>query len=443
MIQLYDHQKVALSYLRLNDYFALFMDAGTGKTLVGLYRLLDLFRSGEIVNALVVAPKSALGAWSRDIEKFNEMDCELLSHITLINYESVWRKDTYDKDWGAIILDECQNIKNRTSKQASFLLKLACKCKYKYIMSGTPISNSKMEDIWSQFTFLDPYMERGRVYSNIFREKINGGSYYNFLDRYCILNQFYKPSKYIHVNELQQIIQEFSYRVRKEDCLDLPEKLPDEVIDVELKEKAQYKRLVKTSALVEYEVLADNPLSRMVKLRQFCSGHINTENGLLPVKHEKIDMLKEVIGRYPEDKKIVIFAEFTYSIHEISDLLKKLKIKHVILSGEQKNKNIWRDFQSDPEIKVIIVQYKSGNAGIDLYESSTIIYYEPCIKSDWLSQSRDRIHRNGQKNACEYVFLITKGTIEEAIYKALTKYQDFDDKLFTEYIGSYVKSYVK
>lgn len=146
-----------------------------------------------------MAPKSALGAWERDIELFNAMDQEILrSSITLINYDKVWRggdKSPYNKKYGCIILDEAHLIKNRSSQRSKFLLKLACKADYRYILTGTPIGNGQLENIWSLYCFLDPYLERGRVYSRIF-----GGSYQVFQDRYCILNMYHKPSSYIHVN---------------------------------------------------------------------------------------------------------------------------------------------------------------------------------------------------------------------------------------------------
>ena len=321
---------------------------------------------------------------------------------------------------------------------------------YRYILTGTPIGNAKLEDAWSLYCFLDPYLERGRVYSNIFKrymeENASGeykGSYGEFEKRYCILNMYHKPASYINVKELQNIINEHSYRIKKVDCLDLPDKLPDEIIRVELKEKALYKRLATESALLEYEILAENPLSRMIKLRQLASGHIKTKDGLIEVKNEKIEILKELIEGYEDEKKIVIFAEFKYSIAKISDLLKKQKIKYVVLDGDQKDKTVWRKFQTDASIKVIVCQYQTASAGIDLFASDTIVYYEPTLRSNTLEQSRDRIHRTGQKNKCSYIHLLTKGTIEEHIYKALAGYSDFSEKLFTEYMNDYRRSYTK
>jgi SNF2 family DNA or RNA helicase len=254
---------------------------------------------------------------------------------------------------------------------------------------------------------------------------------------------YHKPSSYVRVKELQEIVNKYSYRVKKVDCLDLPDKLPDEIVSVECGEKALYKKLATESALLEYEILADNPLSRLIKLRHMCAGHITTEDGLIECKCEKLAVLDEILDSYPEDKKLVIFAEFKYSIGKIAELLKKKKIRFVTLDGDQKNKEIWRDFQADPKIRIILCQYQSANAGIDLFASDTIIYYEPTTRSVVLEQSRDRIHRSGQTRACSYIHLLTKGTVEVDIYRALAGYQDFSERFFVEYINSYRKSFTK
>lgn len=449
MFSLYRHQEIALSYFRSNNYFALFAEMGTGKTLVSLYRIAELLKRGSISNYLVVAPKSALGAWERDIEKFDSLEREMLSNNgTLINYDRVWRNGFDNNTFDLIVLDEAHCIKNRTSNRSKAILKMATRAKYRYLLTGTPISNGQLENIWSLYCFLDPYMFRGRIYSNIFKrhmeENANGnyiGSYREFQDRYCILNRYFQPSSYINVKELQNIINEYSYRVKKVDCLDLPEKLPDEIIKVDLKEKSIYKRLHEKSALLEYEVLAENPLSRMIKLRQLCSGHIKNENELLEFKTEKLDVLKEIIEGFEDSKKFVIFADFQYSVKQISKLLEKLKIKFVVLDGNQKNKNIWREFQEKADIRGIVCQYQTASAGIDLFASDTMIFYEPTLRSQILEQARDRIHRSGQKNKCSYIHLLTKGTIEIDIYRALSGYSDFSEKLFNEYMNSYRRNY--
>ena len=113
----------------------------------------------------------------------------------------------------------------------------------------------------------------------------------------------------------------------------------------------------------------------------------------------------------------------------------------MILDGEQKDKAIWRQFQSDPSIQVFIGQYQSASTGIDLFAADTILYYEPTLSSNLLEQSRDRIHRIGQNQKCSYLHFITKGTVEVAIYKALKGFSDFNERLFTEYMKTYTRSF--
>jgi SNF2 family DNA or RNA helicase len=434
-MKLYKHQKLALQYLRLNDSFALFMEQGCGKTLPTLCRLFELYKEGKIKNALIVAPKATMGVWYRDCELFEKRDRLLLENlITVINYDSVWRKGKgYDRRWDCIVLDESHKIKNRTSKRSSFLLKLSLRAKYRYILTGTPIGNGQLENIWAQYAFLKPTIVKGKVASEIF------GTYRQFEDKYCILNQWWKPYKYLKVDELQDIISQYCYRVTKAECLDLPEKLPDEIYDIELKEPKLYKELHKHSTIEEVDLLAENPLARMTKLRQICSGFLNDGTKIHELKCEKLNVLEEFLDGW--EKKLVIFCNFTKSIDNVSKLLKKLNIKHVILDGKQKDKQIWRKFQNDEKIQVIVCQYQSASMGIDLYAADTVIFYEPTLSSNTLEQAKDRIHRIGQANKCSYIHFITKGSIEASIYKALKNYNDFSEKLFLEYMTEYTKSY--
>ena len=189
------------------------------------------------------------------------------------------------------------------------------------------------------------------------------------------------------------------------------------------------------------DILAENSLARMAKMRQVCSGFINTDKGTKELKCEKIKVLDEFISDY--DDKLVIFCEFKHSMKQIGKLLKKKKIKYVYLNGDQPDKDIWKKFQNEEDIQLIICQYQSGSAGIDLYASDTIIFYEPTLSSNILEQARDRIHRIGQGNKCSYIFFLTKGTIEESIYDSLKGFQDFNEKLFKEYMYEYQRSYYK
>lgn len=444
MLKLFRHQEMALNYLRLNDAFMLCMEQGTGKTLPTLSRLLELFNTRQITNALVVCPKSVIASWERDIEKFTPKQQEVLKKITIVNYDKVWRWKEFDIQWDCIVLDEAHSIKNRTSKRASFLLKKAVDSKYRYLLTGTPISNGQLENVWSLMCFLDAYRgKRGQIYSRIFAEEDGGnGSYYEWLDKYAFLDQYHNPYKYHNVDHLQRIINSYSFRVTKAQCLDLPQKLDDEIITIELPKSVQklYKDIFKQSASIDYDYVAENPLVRLTKLRQICSGwFVDDKDEMHEFECEKIDALGEFLDGF--DKKLVIFAEYKKSIKAISELLMLRGVSYVILDGEQKDKGIWRKFQADESIQVIICQYQSGCQGIDLYASDTMLFYEPTLRSNVLEQGKDRIHRNGQHHPCSYIHFLTKGTIEERIYKALKGYADFSNKMFIEYMKEYQRSH--
>lgn len=420
MITLYQHQKEARKRLMMNNSYALFMEQGTGKTLPILYHLSYLFSQGKIENAIIIAPLSTMGAWERDLEKLKPKQRQQMGEITIINYDKVWRrKEVYQKKWDCIVLDESHSIKHRSSKRSKAIRQMSKNgTTYRYILTGTPMSNGHLEEYWAQYDFLDP---------SIF------GTYKQFLDRYCYLNQFRVPYRYRKTDELIEKINAKCYRITKDECLDLPAKLPDEVIKLDLLEKKKYGQMLE-NFIKELEIEAVNPLTRMIKLRQIASGFIVDEDEVVhPLKTQKLKVLDELLESRG-DKKTVIFAEFKHSIKSITDHLSKKKIKHVVLDGAQKDKNIWKEFQVNNTIQVIVCQYKTANAGIDLFSSDTIIFYEPTLSSTINDQAKDRIHRIGQESKCSYYYLITKGTVEVAIYNTIVKGSDFGKEVLLDYV---------
>ena len=434
-IELFRHQKIFLSLLRSEKPIAGFLDMGVGKTLPTLHFIAELLRDGKIENALVVAPAATQGVWYRDMELFKpEVRERLESAVTVVSYDTLWRRAEYTENhWGIVVLDESHYIKNRTAKRTKGILKMAPNSDYRVILTGTPIGNRRMEDIYSQFTFLYPEQRGKYIHSEIF------GSWSEFVKRYCILDRYWKPYRYLNVAELQDIIAEHSYRVTIEECKDLPEVLDDEVWELELASKTVYKDMAKDGVNKKLKMVADNALSKMLRLRQICSGFITHEDEVHSVKTSKLKALDEFLDGF--EKKLVIYAEFTESIRRIGELLRKRNIKYVVLDGKTKDKNIWRKFQSDDSIRVIICQSQAAGAGIDLFAADTELFYELTLSSTTHQQCRARIHRVGQTQRCRYVYFVTKGTVERAIYRSLKQDMDFSEKLFEEYMDDYQKGF--
>ena len=454
-MKLFNHQKHILELLTENDAFMVLCEQGTGKTLPTLIHLSNLYLSGEIKDALIIAPKSGLGAWERDTDKLSPTRAKLIrENTTLINYDklsrtkSKWR-EMCNKEWGCVILDEGHAIAKPTSNRTQYIIGkgkfsgLNARAKYRYILTGTLITNGRYEDMWSPLRFINPaYM-----------------TYNEFKVRY--LKTFQLPQTYVdivvgykHVDELLSQVANISFRVTKDDCLDLPEQLPDEVIKVPWSDKKNALPFSKKTyplyaeALDSYieaiDLISDIPLTRLLRMREIATGHIK-ESDTLNAQGKKVKgqtyllnsdkpayCLELIENNLPN--KTVIFYHFQASCDVMAQLLTKNKISFVILNGAQKDKNIWRKFQEDESIKVIIVQYQSGSSAIDLFASSFTIFYEPTDSSTILEQARSRTHRNGQNHPCNYVFLIAENSIEEDMYKRLSSYEDFNEKTYREVV---------
>ena len=422
-MKLFEHQKKELELLTAHENFAIFAEQGTGKTLPMLYHITNLLIGGEIDDALIVCPASVRGSWSRDIAKLSGMRRRYAESITVVSYDLVWRRREYEKVWGAIVLDESHCIASRSSKRSKFLHKIQKLAKYRYIMTGTPMHNGHYEDYWSQMNFLeDDYL----------------GTFNEFCAHYTVRRQI--PGTYVsiivkyrNVDELLAKIGKKAFYVDKKSCLDLPEMLPPQIIDCELQEKLKYKQALK-SFIEEYDMNIGNPMTIIVKLRQLCSGFIFDDLGdLHELKCEKIKMLDELIDSL--SGKIVIFGEFKYSLDQIHKLLDKKKITYVTLDGQQKDKEIWKKFQEDDSITIIVCQYKSANAGIDLYAASNMIFYEPPQSSTTVDQAKSRIHRNGQTRNCSYYWVLTENTVEHDIYDRVTNGIDFNTAALETFRG--------
>lgn len=439
MIELYPHQETALSLLRLNDGFALFMEQGTGKTFPVLFRLAELAGSGRIGSALVVAPKAVCESWRDKVRLLSPRQRAALSGIALkvVSYDLVWRHKEYaEGTFDAVVLDESHFIKTHTAKRTQACLRICHRAKYRYILTGTPTSNGQLCNLWSQFAAITPVMEKGRVYPQCF----GGVSYWQWIRKVARLDQYFNPVEYTRVREIQEVMGKVSFRITKEECLGLPEKMPDELWRVKLPREAAkpYRQMARDSAIPDLDTLAGNPLTRSLRLRQMASGFLDTDSGdRVEYGTEKLGVLEEYLKE--REGKTVVFCDFRHSIDAVSGMLVKNGIGHVVLDGRQRDKGVWKEFQDRPGIKVIVCQYQSGSAGIDLYAADTCVFFEPTLSSNLNEQAKDRIHRVGQKRACSYIYLIAQGTIEQAIYAALSNYSDFNEALFTRYLDSYRK----
>lgn len=413
-MELFPHQEQLLETLSENDQFAIFWSMRVMKTLPVLLHMTNLIMSGKAKDAIVIAPKSAIGAWKRDINKTKGVRREACDKIVLINYEKVWRRKEYDKYFDIVVLDESHKIARRTSKQSKFCMKYSTRSKYRYILTGTPLGQGRLEDLWTQMEFL---------------QKGFFGTYKEFESKYLILKNLAGTFVQIVVGyrnkeEVLDKVKTIASSLTLDDIVDMPEDPPDNVVICpSINQFIQGG--VKKGYVKEHDIIIDNPAVKLMKLRQVASGFIIDEEGTTHVisdtKRFALGELLDEIG----DEKVVIFCEFKQSIKDVCFEVKKRNKPHVVLDGNQPDKEIWKWFQEKDHMRVIVCQYATANAGIDLYTARHMIFYEPSQSNLMIEQAKARIKKAVDPKPCLYHWLIAKDSIELKILRRLEKHQDF------------------
>lgn len=397
------------------------------------------FLNGLIKKLLIVAPKSIVTVWDEEFAKFADLPYSLsvltgssskkveqlrsIPHngleVAVVNYDSVPLIETELLKWSPdfLVCDESSKIKNNSAKMSKAAHRIAKQCKYRMILTGTPIQNNPL-DFYSQYKVLD--------------ENIFGKSFYSFKNQYAILGTYNQPVGWRNLPELVRKAHSIAFRVTKDEALDLPETI-DEIRPVILESKtlALYKQFVKDSyiELSKGEVSATNILTRMLRLQQLTGGFIRPDeysDRYEQVSKAKLEALEDILDSLiDEGKKAVVIARFIPEINEICKLLESKKIAYSKICGEVKDRaaEIER-FQNDEECMVFVGQIQTASMGITLTASSTMIFYSLSYNFADYSQAKARIHRIGQKNNCLYIHLTAKDTIDETVLQALRRKED-------------------
>jgi len=453
----FEHQLKAFVSSKDAIAYGLFFEQGCGKTKVTIDTATYLFLEKKIDTLIVIAPNGVHKNWvTKELPehcnvdyidfcwegkenkttkvRLKEMEESKLLKVYSFNIECFVSKtkqqmllDLLSKNKCLMVIDESQGIKNPSAIRTKFLLEAGKKGKYKRILSGTPITKG-MEDIYSQLYFLDP---------NI----LGLHNFYAFKSRYCQIvkrqNPFAKADSkvrtfekivgYERVDELQEKIKNYSYRVLKADCLDLPPKvyqqerfvLTDEQIALINQIRQEGLALIRNRNQLD-TITVSNILGKLTKIQQIASGFvIDTENNvtidLMPAdKNPRLIRLIEILDRI--NGKVIIWARFTKDVDNIMKLLGDQAVRYDgKVDTEQKEEAKVR-FQKDDKIKYFVAKPIKG---LTLTEATTAIYYTNDFDLEKRLQSEDRNHRIGSKEVAEkygvdsilYIDLIAEGSI--------------------------------
>jgi SNF2 family DNA or RNA helicase len=430
------------------------MEMGTGKTKVLIDNLAMLYDKGKVDGALIVAPKGVIGTWYKQeipnhlpdhIENVSVMwqslitkkqkdslDClfklEQKLHILIMNVEALsTSKGTefavrfLNSHKTLMAIDESTTIKNSSAKRTKNILALSKYAKYRRIMTGSPVTKNPL-DLYSQCEFLSPWL-------------LNFQSFYAFRNRYAEMKTIHARGrsiqvvhKFQNIGELSDKLKGFSYRVLKEDCLDLPDKIYIKRNVALTSEQLKLYQQMKTMALAILngkQVTSVTVLTQLMRLHQITCGHFTADDGSTQlVKSNRItelmDVLEEVEG------KAIIWANYQ---HDITNIIKAIVEKYDdesivdyygLTPQEDRQENIQK-FQNNSKCRFLIGTPQTGGYGITLTAANTVIYYSNGYDLEKRLQSEDRAHRIGQKKSVTYVDLIAEKTVDEKIVKALRK----------------------
>ena len=471
----YSHQFKALEKSWAEDTYALFMEMGTGKSKVLVDNIAMLYDRGAIKGALVVAPKGVYKNWDsiefpvhmpEHIEytkvlweptstkkKQAELDTLFADDdklkILIMNVEAFSTSKGLDfarsflnifVGRALIGIDESTTIKNPTAKRTKNILTIGDLAKYRRILTGSPVTKSPL-DLYSQCDFLDP-------------NHLGHQSYYSFRSRYAHMvdrnfggRRVQIVGSYRRLGELSDLLDAFSYRVLKEDCLDLPEKVFTKRFVELSKEQDKAYRQMKEMALAMLDdgklMSTVNVMTQLMRLHQITCRHFKAEDGTIThLKNNRIDTLMELLDE--TDGKVIIWANYVEDIKSIVQSLKKAYGDastveyHGSVDPRVRQENIALFQEKNGPTRYFVGNAQTGGYGITLTAANTVVYYSNSYDLEKRLQSEDRAHRIGQTGSVTYVDLIAEKTIDERIVKSLRDKIDIANEIMGEDIKDWI-----
>lgn len=449
----YKHQEEALFKSFARDNYAYFMEMGCGKSKVLIDNMTWLYENKHIDTAIIIAPKGVYMNWKNseipthlpdDVPNnvyvwksgANKSEKIVLEEgvrtrdklrILLVNVEAFatakvkkYLQAFIHRSNFLLAVDESTTIKNIKAKRTKEILKLGQSAKYKRILTGSPITQSPM-DLYSQCYFLD-------------KDLLGFDSYWSFQGRYAIIRQtrignhsFQQIVGFRNLSELTDKLHRFSYRITKEQALDLPEKIYT-TREVNLtSDQIKHYNSMKDSAVALLDggdmVTAPEVMTRLLRLQQLLCGYLVTDDGeTVEIANHRIDAMLDTIEEM--DGKVIIWSRFRHDIKKIRKALEKDYGSGCVVtyygdtSQEDRDKAIDK-FQNDEGTKFFVGNAQTAGRGLTLTAATNVIYYSNDFNLETRIQSEDRCHRIGQKNNVLYVDLVVPDSIDIHIVKVL------------------------
>lgn len=336
-----------------------------------------------------------------------------------------------------LIGDELHSIKNPTSKRTKKALALSKLAKYRMGLTGTPVLNSS-QDLWSQLFFID-------------QGKRLGDKFHWFKTKYFYDKNAGMPS-HVHFpnwvphkeanEQIKMLISDITMSVKKEDCLDLPPLVRKEIyVQMSPRQKAAYEQMREdfVAYINDAACVANLAITKALRLQQILSGFMPLDSGEVVAFAEcpRGEALSELLATLTPNHKVIVWAAFRENHNAIRRLCEKLKIKYVMLTGEQDKKEkdkTMEDFENDPDVRVCIGNQSVG-IGVNLVSSSISIYYSKGFNLAHDIQSEARNYRAGSERHASITRydLICPSTLDEQVNDALRNKKEIGAELLSSF----------
>lgn len=463
---LWEHQKRCIHAATEQKDLALFLDAGVGKTAIAINILRNHFRISKTVKStLILAPIVVLKQWKDEFAKFSNIpqhqifvcygtgakrtdqikdaiastlgDC-----IIITNYETIlmtpailellnWRPEIF-------ILDESHRCKSPTSKRSRKAMMIADRAKHKYLLTGTPMTNSPM-DIYSQYRIMDggeTFGDNFYVFRSIWFDNIMANTRATF-PKFVM-----KPGK---VEEMNRLIYKKAMRAVKSECLDLPPLIKTKIeVPLSQEQKRLYNEMrMHFITYVDSDhsdqpqaVIASQAMVKALRMQQIVTGFVKTEEGeTIRVKdNPRIKALKELLEDLCIGHKVIVWNTFKENYAQVRDVCKELKLEYAELHGDITDKQGQvESFRNDPKVRVMIAHPQAGGIGVNLVEASYMIYYSKGFNLEQDIQSEARNFRAGSErhDKITRIDLVSPGTIDELVNEALENKQNIIENIMS------------
>ena len=425
----HSYQEYAIKFIESHPISALFLDMGLGKTSITLTAVNELlFDNFEVRKVLVIAPlRVARNTWCDEIKKWDHLsnikysivvstEKERISalnekaDIYIINRENVdWlvNKSGYKFDFDMIVIDELSSFKNHQSKRFKSLMKIRPKVKRIVGLTGTPSSNGLM-DLFAEFKVLD-LGERlgyfiGQYRNTYFKpDKTNGAIVYS-----------YKPLPNAE-NSIYEKISDITVSMKASEYLKMPELvISNYKVEMSEDEKKQYDEMKKNliCEIKDGEITVSNAGSLSNKLSQFANGAVyDDEQNIVEIHSRKLDALEDIIESM-NGKPLLVAYWYKHDLQRIKMRFDVREIKTI------KDIDNW----NKGEIPVALIHPASAGHGLNLQQGgSTLVWFGLTWSLELYQQTNGRLYRQGQKNTVVIQHIVTKGSIDEQILKALER----------------------